>query len=351
MDAQGLAADNLALFNSVIMEGRDAQTEATWAANELAAAALDAADATAEKADADRKAARQAAFGVEGGGLQSTLEGGVVSIISALGPQGAIVGNLMSLGLALPDIIGNLIEEIPQIIERLLVDLPQALADSLPELLEVVRNVPLMIIEALPELINSLLVDLPAALAETLPQAMSTMLVDMPAAIIAAAPEIAKSLIVDLPMALVEAFRIMLTDLFKIFAPNEAKKAERSEARRNKQTDRLADKFGETEGFRDRGGIAKLLGGLFANEPEQSFASGGFVSKTGLAMVHRGEEITPQNGSRSSGQQRRMGGGGGSSTTVNVTLTGFMDANSIDKFVQQLNRSIGSRGFGIASVS
>lgn len=332
-DAEALAATNLAAFNKMVDDGIDAQSEARVAAELLAKAETEAADAAMDKARADQRSAQAAAFSAAGGGLESTLGGGALGILAALGPQGAIASNLISLGLALPDILDDLIDELPAIIEKLLVELPAALAASLPELIQVMREMPLMMIEAMPGLIQSLIVDLPIALLKGLPDALSTILVDIPSAFIAAAPEIFKSLIVELPRAFAEA----LAEILDRLLGGKIKEARTTVSQ-------------GLEGIDPR--LLGLFGGFLKGGNQQSFAHGGTVGKTGMALVHRGEEIVPENGVSTSSQARSIGMGG-SSTHVQLTVnvTGLMDASGADRLVEQLNRAIGPRGFGVASLA
>jgi len=279
--ATAQAAENFALFNKLVEEGLDRQFE------ESVKAAEEAANAPTRM--------QQSAEGITN--VISVMEGGLTSILAAMGPAGAIASSIIGLLSNLDGFVQGLIDSIDDMIVGLVESLPTVIFELIPQLVQMI--------------------------------------------------------VLELPLAIAEAIDTVLKRLFKVFMPKESKKAENLEARRAKQSAKLADKFGTTESFRDRGFFVRLLGNMFANEEPNSgtegFASGGFISSSGMAKVHRGERIVPQNGVvPSSGM-----GGMGSSTNVNLTIhvTGLLDPAGADRLVEQLNRYIGPRGFGIASVS
>lgn len=74
------------------------------------------------------------------------------------------------------------------------------------------------------------------------------------------------------------------------------------------------------------------------------FATGGYVPRTGLALVHQGERVIPANGAgtgtATAGLQAFMGGGG-----TNVTInTNVVDPDSIPALGRMLERDLGAHG-------
>ena len=71
------------------------------------------------------------------------------------------------------------------------------------------------------------------------------------------------------------------------------------------------------------------------------FASGGYVPRTGLALVHAGERIVPAGASGSA--PRAMG----RNVTVNVNMPQGAYIGSAADIVRELNRSLGSANLGL----
>ena len=89
-------------------------------------------------------------------------------------------------------------------------------------------------------------------------------------------------------------------------------------------------------------GMSELVRALLGAD---SFQTGGYVDRTGLALVHAGEHITPAGGVPS-GDADRMGARGGSSG-ANVTInTSVVDPNTIPALVREIERVFGTNGRG-----
>jgi len=82
---------------------------------------------------------------------------------------------------------------------------------------------------------------------------------------------------------------------------------------------------------------------MSGTKPE-GFAAGGFVNRTGMAMVHQGERIVPSSGAGTGTATNMMGGGSG----VSVTVNGIISPQLIDDLVRELNVALGPRGRGLA---
>ena len=72
-----------------------------------------------------------------------------------------------------------------------------------------------------------------------------------------------------------------------------------------------------------------------------SFDKGGRVSRTGLAVVHRGERIVQPGAAAGGSARAAMGGGGGVNVTINSMIT---DRNAIPRLVRELERVYGDYG-------
>lgn len=303
MAIQAKGAENFAAFNALVEEGANAQQLALaaeeQAAKDLAATNFalfnqmveDGAEAQLRLAEAADLAASTVA--APSGKTGNEKAAGVAGALGAV--QGGLTGILSALGPAgaVASGIVGVASNLPAIIDGIL--------DSLDDILVgLVEGIPKIIFELIPALVKAGLKDIPNAIADA------------------------------------------LLGVFEKAFPGIKGAKERAGA--------VTDEFTALENRL----FAGISGGLIGGK-NQGFASGGFVSQSGMAMVHRGEFIETQNGVTSSGNERRRqdggGGGGGGSPTVIVNLTGFMDASSLDRFVEQLNRAIGPRGFGVASVN
>jgi len=75
------------------------------------------------------------------------------------------------------------------------------------------------------------------------------------------------------------------------------------------------------------------------------FEQGGFVDRTGLAMVHAGEQVVPAGSTANAAQASRMGVGGGVTVQVN---TAVLDPDTIPALVRLINEQLGDYGRGLA---
>ena len=72
-------------------------------------------------------------------------------------------------------------------------------------------------------------------------------------------------------------------------------------------------------------------------------ATGGFVDRTGIALVHQGERVVPASGASTQTAKGMMGGGASANVTIN---TNVVDPNSIPALVSEIERHFGSFGRG-----
>lgn len=82
------------------------------------------------------------------------------------------------------------------------------------------------------------------------------------------------------------------------------------------------------------------LGWLVGERKE--YQTGGYVDRTGMALVHAGEYVVPAGGGGTQTARSRMGGGGGG---VQLTInTNVVDPNAIPSLVRQIERVFGVNG-------
>ena len=75
------------------------------------------------------------------------------------------------------------------------------------------------------------------------------------------------------------------------------------------------------------------------------FATGGFVDRTGMALVHQGERITAPGG-RPTQRASMLEGGGG--PAINVTINGFVNQDVVRDMADQLRSILGPNGYGFS---
>jgi hypothetical protein len=200
-----------ATFSALAMnEQKDAITALTGQFKDLT-------DAAKERADADRKAAEERAAQAEkaanaaadasaakgdmqaqavAGALTGSLAATLAPVLSALGPQGAIAGAVLSL-----------LEQGPEVVQEVLMAIPE----SIGKIVESVGALP----EMIPDLVTSLIEVLPGVLITLLLQQSGIMAVQLVAALVESLPEIIEStiaamieLLIQLPQILVELLDI-----------------------------------------------------------------------------------------------------------------------------------------------
>ncbi|QDP52993.1 MAG: hypothetical protein Unbinned4118contig1001_27 [Prokaryotic dsDNA virus sp.] len=191
-------------------------------------------------------------------------------------------------------------------------DRGEAMAGVVKEAVQGVIDGIKSIIEGLPdilsELIPMLLIDLPMALIEVLPalieKLIPVLIMDLPKAlfqmVIKLIPRLLVLLFRDLPLALFNGIAKWWTTVWNA----------------------IKDFF------------------------SFSFQTGGYVPRTGMALVHQGEHVIPSNGAGSGtatakGLQAFTGGGGKSSVTIN---TAVVDPDSVPALGRMLDRDLGAHG-------
>lgn len=243
-------------------------------------------------------------------------------------------GVLSRVGQAVDDPIGELVEAVPFIgalavtaVDLLLnlddkleaifdgiLSLPENLGDSIRRLLvEVIPS----FIAALPDLVTDLIVTLPVAIAEGVFQG-SIAMVDAVIGLAISIPVAIVEGIANLFIGVWESIKAFFTSLFNPFSEGGI----------------LNDIAG---GFNNLiGKESGQMKGTSVNGDLQFFGEGGFVDRTGLAVVHEGERVIPKGGAGPG-----MGGGGGINI-ANMTV----QANDPREFMRQLRTQLGDFGMG-----
>jgi len=266
---------------------------------DMAAANKDAADEKAKKEqealDAAKDAASQRISNAQGyigqaGGMLSGDRGAILGAVGSAGPIGAIISAI----LGAVTMIGA------------------AGADGVEEKLRGINDDIVNGIRALPEIIG-----------EVLPELSGELVPDLISSLIEAAPELGLGIaesIWSTAGAIIGGLIDALIDGFK---------------------SAIAEGLGGTLGNLFGGGDIgnALTGGLFSGWDSfvGSFDSGSdFIDRTGLALVHRKEQITPEGG-RQTGAAAFGGLGGG--PTINIT--GFIGADMLTELDRQMRISAG----------
>ena len=184
-------------------------------------------------------------------------------------------------------------EQVSNMIQGIIEGLPEILSELIPMLL---IDLPTAIIESIPELIEQLI---PVLIFE-LPKALMMMVVKL-------IPLIVKNIFVKIPKAIFKGFKKGFTSIWKT--------------------------------------IKRWLGDLF---DFGIFQTGGYVPKTGMALLHQGERVIPSSGAgsqtASKGLQAFTGRPGGN-LTVNTQV---VDPDSIGALGRIIDRELGA--FGRSSV-
>lgn len=162
---------------------------------------------------------------------------------------------------------------------------------------------------------------LPEILSEVIPDFVESLISELIPALIEAAPELFRALNVELPIAIAKAIVEGLRDLFGGL---------------------LGGGDGGAGGALGRTALAIGTGGL-SEVFRGRFQSGGFVDRTGLALVHQGERIVPNTGAATASA---MGGGGGRSTSINVQGSIY----GVDDLISVLDGRLGFGGGGRSTV-
>ena len=267
----------------------EAQTEAMTAHLRagLSEAAVKLRQWTAEQAAAAAATLRQ----------QQAILSGTVSLAggspeSLLTTAGAAAGTAVGgpLGGAVGGAGGQLVAEL-------------ASSGGAAEVADTIADTIVSVADALPELVELLVRELPIAIVEALPRILWDLLVELPKAIL---------------VALREWWRDAMSGLRDLFSV----------------------KLTGKDGWFARAGEAitdavKTLGHALG------FARGGYVPRTGLAVVHAGERILRAGGPDSQTVQQWAGGGG---TFAPVIQAPVLTPDAIRPIVRELERVYGSRG-------
>lgn len=215
--------------------------------------------------------------------LNAIASGGLVGILGALGPAGAIAGAVIGVLKNLPSILKGLIAELDEIFISIVEGLPQVLG------------------ELIPDLITSLAIMLP-------------------------------TLIPELVIAVVKGLGDLLINILR---PQEDGVVQREFGEGNK---RLL-------GFL-RGIAPQAFGRAAERADEIGFAHGGVVDRTGMALVHQGERITPagsvMSGTTASLERMTMGGSIG---RIDITMADRDGA--IRELIRGINQLLGARGLDL----
>jgi phage-related protein len=238
------------------------------------------------------------------------IQGGLSSILSALGPEGALAAAIIQVVSNPAEILSGIVAEVDALVEGLLVELIPALLDAIPALVDTLL---VRLPELIPQFIQSLVTLIPT-LISGLVQALPAILVGL----IQALPEILAALF----NGLIENFTTLFIKLPVLFAKAIG------EAFKN------LFRFGRRR--RDEEAVVQ--------PEEMSFAAGGRVDRTGMALVHRGERIIPPSGVGSQASERARSTAGSGGTTINVS---GVIAQDIDAFVRQLRRHLRGRNLDL----
>ncbi len=230
-----------------------------------------------------------AVAGLATGDSSGLLQAGGAAVGSIWGPAGAAIGQ------AVGDIMGTLAD-----------DGAAKVADS-------IAGAVVDLTKAAPELIDLLIAKLPIALAKAIPEIVYNGTVGMVVALGTA--------LGDWWSTSWSAIREFFRSLFK---PKEG-------------------------GFVDNLGndIADAWSWVAGAVTNQSYAKQGYVSQTGMAMVHAGERITRAGGPQSTQVQRWASGGGTFAPTINAPV---LSPDAIRPLVRELQRVYGSKGLRTSAV-
>jgi hypothetical protein len=223
-------------------------------------------------------------------------------------------------------------------IVSLLAEGPKAIRESAADLqkslMTAMKTLPIAIGEILPEFLTKL----PAAIVDAIPALIAGM--------VEATPKMMKAVAVDLPIAIGRA--ILEADWSgMVKSIGESFKSWWESIK-----DWIANLFSVVDRNEDGGanwkriGLAAATGG--ASEVVRgvsnmgSFQAGArFVDRTGMALIHKNEQIIPRGGSTTGTAARTMGGGGGVNVTIN---TNVVDSDALPALVRQLERVFGTFG-------
>lgn len=227
------------------------------------------------------------------------------------------------LAFAVGDLALNLDDKLEGIFDSIFA-LPENLGDSIKRLLvEVVPG----IIAGLPDFVFDLISVLPGAIFEgvllgtvAIVDAVAGLVIDLPAAFIEGIDSLFSNLWLDMKEFFLSIFTLGGEGgIFETFA------------------DSAKDLFGK-KGGRSGAPGSGLDASDLAGVSLQGFATGGFVDRTGLALVHEGERVVPASGAGSGTASAGFGG---------ITIQSLtVQANDPREFIRELRTHLGSFGLG-----
>ena len=328
----------------------DADIDAVTFDGEQAAAYLDDIEALIEEMiDLEERLAKEAAARQEAlmGSFSDILSGDLGAVADTLQvPIGnAIAGALPSVGAAAAGPIGAAVS---QGID-LLVQLGQTGTDAvIANLIQFSDDLTAGIME-LPDLMARAVPEFVEAFVPALIEALLRSAVDFGIAMLTAPIEMIRTVIVDLPLLIAERLGEILRDwwdqasefLANLFTLQWREAGiidpDRTAGDRAKTAGRVALGIGT-------GGISELALAMGRAFKEGSgMQTGGFVDRTGIALVHQGERVVPATGASTQTARGMMGGGTSASITIN---TNVVDPNSIPALVSEIERHFGNFGRG-----
>ena len=201
------------------------------------------------------------------GALTGSLSAALAPVLSALGPQGAVAGAVISLleqgpeqveaiALAIPEALGSIVDSVaslpelaPELIEKLIKELPGVLITLLLQQSGILAI----------QLVTALIGEFPALLDSSL-QAVLTLITDLPALLfdVIELPRVLAEFALELPFVLVEAFRLILPEL-KTALRDALRDSVNGIIREIRALFRSVNPFGQQEGARLAGRIGELL--------------------------------------------------------------------------------------------
>lgn len=347
--------DQLALAEADLAR---ALSQGALSADQYAAAMDDLAAARKRAAEAQDGTAGTPASAkpeVTGAGVLGAVAGGPSGLMSLISQVGGPIGAGVAAGLALLQQVGQTTPDGESQFVATFREFFGQLIDALPALGGAIADLATMVIaEVVPALVEAIPAVV-AGLVDALPAMMTAIVGALPAI----SGAIIELMLVGMPRALFEALRLLLTPSFWADMAMAYWEGLKLAARDLGQAIAAALKDiltpfrnDEGTGLFQRGGAvataARDIGQGIGNVAEGAadwfvgmFASGGYVPRTGLALVHAGERIVPAGASGSA--PRSMG----RNVTVTVNMPQGAYIGSAADIVRELNRSLGSANLGL----
>lgn len=256
-------------------------------------------------------------------GVVGAIQGGTSSILSTLGPIGAMIG-------AIFDALSN-IDVLVKGFQDQVYNFATTLGDKMDTLLtDLAANGEKMLSEIIPAL-NALPFNIVASLIEGAPQLFAEAiksLVMIPIKTV----EGFRDIFADFPQAFADAFMDAVRDLTSFFGagrdnPQLQQAAGASRAQMTGANPAMQEwATQQAAAQRGRGNIDK-------------FESGGMVHQTGPAILHRGERVIPAH------QVRQMGSQQPSVSNITINVNGV---RNVDDLARQIRSRLGPYGVGLS---